>query len=148
MEPAKERFAAALLRFEGKAFEAAKATFPGDTNRAMLASSKWPDDPEVIEEMARLKAELGDEYFLPTRADLARALWRLSEDEKVEARERLLAYKTYADVLGFIAKPEAASTTNNNITNKVLIVPASATAEEWESRLIARQAKLIDASRS
>lgn len=54
--------------------------------------------------------------------------------------------KVYAEVRGFIEKPQVAVTTNvQTITNKVMVVRESGSDAEWERKLAMQQASLANA---
>jgi len=147
MTDEKARFAEALLRHDGKAFEAARDVFPNDTSAAMHAAHHWPKDPEVADETALLKKTLGDDFFLPTKADLARAVFNLAGDVRFDPRERISAYKLYAEIMGYGARADRDQTNVVN-NNKVLVLPPTMSYDDWVEGTRQQQAKLIDASRA
>lgn len=142
-EALRDDFALAYVRHDGNAYAAAREIIE-DIGAAIVASERWPREPGFSERVARIKREAGEEAFLPTIGDLARELWDMGRNAAVEPRERIAALKLYADVRGFVKRPEAAAPANvTTTTNNVLVVPAH--GDGWEHLAMAQQAKLIDA---
>lgn len=140
----KDAYAAAMLRL-GDAFKAACAVFPNDTARAVSAALPLSRDPDVLRRMEALRQTAGDEDFLPTRADIARELYALGVDGGNEAKDRIQAFKTFAELMGYAPKPGAGDTTNNITQNNVMVV-REIPPDAWEARAIEQQAKLINAA--
>ena len=86
---------------------------------------------------------IGFVFFGP-KAQLARDVYQLAKHEKwIDAKDRIAAYKLYADLRGFIEKP--GTTVNNNTLvdrRSVMVVTDHGTDEEWEAKLRAQQAAL------
>jgi hypothetical protein len=81
---------------------------------------------------------------LPTKADLARMSWTLANTPHMLAEDRMKALRLYADIMGFISKPE--TTINNNIltSNKVMVVRDHGEDNIWEDKLLTQQTRLLD----
>lgn len=139
----KEAFATAMLRL-GDAFKAACAVFPNDTPRAVTYALPLSRDQTVLRHMEDMRREAGDEDFLPTRADVARELYNLGVDAGNDARDRIQAFKSYAELMGYAPK-NGAETTNNITQNNVMIV-REIPADQWEKRAVEQQARLINAA--
>lgn len=123
-----------------------------DTGPALLASTKWPNDPVVLEEKQRLldSKENGELDFLPTKADAARLAWDMANSPAF-FDDRLKALKLYSEIRGYIAKPEAVKV-ENNFTNKVMVVKDHGSDADWEAKMREQQDNLkrdssLDATR-
>lgn len=142
----KKMFAYELLVRPDDAFKAALVVFGDDTAKALQVSSSWPNDLEVKQYIEEFKEELGEEHFLPSKADSAMIAYNIANDQKVPAEDRLKALRLYADIRGFIEKQ--GTTVNNNIltSNKVMVVKDHGTDDEWEDKIAQQQAKLIESA--
>ena len=145
---------AALLLKERDPFKAALSLFPNNTNRALWVANHWPNDAEVKAEQSRLSEEEGDSFLLSKREFL----------QDIEARmkgttlpngvtvpptpdEYSKLAKLYADVRGFIEKPQ----TNVNVTtnvNRVVEMPVFANENEWEAEAARQQRELLENART
>lgn len=141
----KDTFAELLLRTPSDAFRVACQIFGSDTMRALKASTEWPVDLYVLQKQADLLAEQGDDAFLPTKAELARRIYTVGETAG-DAKDKLAAYKLYAEVRGFIQKAENVNNIQVN-NNRVMIMKDFGTDEQWETKAIKQQSKLIEHSR-
>jgi hypothetical protein len=132
-------YAANLLRYNDP-FKAAFATTP-DAGLALQIGRDWPRDPVVTTEMEKLLAGGDAKNFLPTKEAQAKNIYALAENEKVGVEDRLKAHRLYAEVMGFIEKPNAGNTTN--ILNQgVMIVKDHGSDEQWQENARAQQRKL------
>lgn len=100
----KETFAREWLK-TGDPFKAAMNIWPKDTGRALRAAWEYPTDPEMLEIRAKLLADEGEKSFLPTKEELARDVYSLSEQTTRPIEERLKGYRLYAEIMGYIDKP-------------------------------------------
>ena len=149
----KAAYAALLLR-EREPFKAALVLFPNNTNRALWVASNWPNDDEVKAEKLRLSAEDVDSFLLSKREFL----------QDIEQRMRGTIYsngavvpptpeeyaklaKLYADVRGFIEKPQT-NVNVNNIVHRVVEVPVFGSEEDWEAAASKQQWELLENARS
>jgi len=136
----KQRFAALYVRSHNAANAAMQVI--SDPGTALRAAQTLPNDPFVLEEIARLKEENGEEAFLPSKAESLREILRRAEavpDGDTEGYERLM--KLYFSGRGFIEKPG----TNVNVDVKVasvMVVRDHGSDEEWESRTAEQQREL------
>lgn len=99
-----------------KPFQAALAISDGNAAKALWISNNWITDPLVIatrdvyiESVKSVAKPLDKEQLL------ARLL-EFSDEETIEAKERLQALNLYAEIAGFKGKA-AETAANNNITN-------------------------------
>lgn len=132
---------AALLIQEQDPYKAAFALFPGNTNRSIRVAAEWPSDPIVINEKARLVKEARENLdSLPTKHDLARAVWdRMKGADDDEAFVKLA--KVYGEINGFIEKPQ--TQTNVNIQqNRVMTLRDMGSDSDWESAVLDQQRRL------
>lgn len=145
---------AALLLKERDPFKAALQLFPDNTNRALWVANHWPNDEEVKAEQTRLSNEEGDSFLLSKREFL----------QDIEQRMRGTVYpngavipptpeeyaklaKLYADVRGFIEKPQ----TNVNVTTniqRVVEVPVFQDESSWEAAAAKQQRELLNNART
>lgn len=146
---------AALLLKERDPFKAALSLFPNNTNRALWVANHWPNDAEVKAEQKRLTDEGGDMAFLPGKGDLARDIWQRMQGTALPngvtipptPEEYAKLAKLYADVRGFIEKPQ----TNVNVTtnvNRVVEMPVFANENEWEAEAARQQRELLENART
>ena len=103
----KELFAIAWLQYPDDPFKAGLAVFPGEAGLAMNAAQSWVMDPVVLAKKAAVITEVGEESFLPTKVDLARAVWDLARNDKCANEEKIKAYKLYGEIRGFIQGPNS-----------------------------------------
>jgi hypothetical protein len=141
----KDAFAAALLRSPDDPFTAALAVFGTDTRTALYVSQEWVRDLYVLQKQAELLEQFGEDEFLPSKATLARDVFNFARSTK-DGKEKIAAYKLYAEVRGMIEKQTAiANVTVNN--NRVMVVKDHGTDDDWETAARIQQAKLIEHSR-
>ena len=139
----KAAFAAFLLKEPNEPFKAGLAVFPDDTRKALWVATHWLADPVVLAETKRLKAVGADLDGLPTKADLARTVWELTQMGPLE--DRIKASKLYADIRGFIEKPQAQVAVNVN-NNRVMVIRDQGSDADWESKVAKQQANLLNAA--
>ncbi len=145
-EELKAEYARLLLKITDP-FKAALQLFPDNTSRALRVANEWPTDPEVVAAQSELLEEDGELSFLPTKADLARNIWDRMQNERVSPDDYAKLGKLYADVRGFIEKPQTNVSVNNNVTNnRVMVVRENGTDEDWEAKLRKQQENLTNAS--
>lgn len=142
----KEQFAELLLR-ESEPFKIGLILYPNDTGRALQVAHEWPNDPQVKAFQQSAIDSEGEITFLPSKADLARALWSLANRDDIhpEVRDsKVKALRTYADVRGFVEKPAVSVQNNvqNNLTHNVMVVRVHGTDDEWENKLRRQQQRL------
>lgn len=146
-EELKAEFAKLLLKTPNDPFKAALLLFPDNTSRALRVANEWPADPEVMAAQAELLEEDGELAYLPTKADFARKIWDKMDEERLAPEDFAKLGKLYADVRGFIEKPQTNINTNvNNVTNRVMVVRESQSDADWEAKLRKQQEDLTNAS--
>lgn len=109
----KREFAKLLLRHPHKAHDHAFMVFPNaaDTYRALEAADSWPADPEVKRIMTEIAAQVGPDAYLLSKEEAAREVLTIAQDDKVEMKPRLEAYKLYGELMGHLGK----ANTNVNV---------------------------------
>ena len=146
----KTAFAEEWIKYPTDPFKAACVVFGSDTGKALYAASHWVYDAQVIADKERISADYNALEYMPSKALLAKAIWDLAtgQDGRIDADNKIKAFKLYGEVMNFIEKPVAVSIDNSkNVTvNKVMVVREAASNEEWEQKLITQQARLLDAS--
>ncbi len=109
-----------------KAFEAALVVFGEDTNAALWASWNWLTDPLVIaaKDAYAQNTELNEKLL--DKDQLAARLLQFAEEKDVsgrfyilEGKDRLAAYKLFAEIQGFIGKLSIDASTNNFTNNEL-----------------------------
>lgn len=146
---------AALLLKERDPFKAALQLFPDNTNRALWVANHWPIDAEVKAEQERLMGEDDGSSFLPSKAELARDIWQRMQGTTLAngvtipptPEEYAKLAKLYADVRGFIEKPQT-NVNVNNITQRVVEVPVFQSESEWENAAARQQRELLENART
>lgn len=145
----KRRYAFQLLIDPVNMFTAGLKAYPEQTEyhnaMAFKISTEWANDEEVIKLKRELVEEHGEAFFLPTKGDVAREIYITAKTAKTAA-DKLKGFELYANLMSFIEKPAQAviNNTNTQTTNKVMIVPTSGTADDWEQKLIKQQQDLIE----
>lgn len=151
----KKLFAESLIRNPKDPFKAALEVFPDNTHKALWAANYWVNDAEVISFKNKI-LETTDEFsFLPSKADLANDIWQRMQGAgfiqgktvPVSADEYAKLAKLYAEVRGFIDKPQTTINTNVVIP-KAIEVPVHENLEEWEKAAVTQQTDLLNVSRS
>jgi len=146
-EECKTAFAVELLKNPADAFKAALQVFPDDTGLALRAAHTWPKDPFVLAEQERITSEEGEGAFLPGKAELCRKIWERLQKDYVVTEDFVKIAKLYAEVRGFIEKPNTNIVTNV-VTNKVMVVKDLGTNDEWEMKAERQQRELLNVSTS
>jgi hypothetical protein len=142
----KKQFAIELLRFPGEGLRAATTVF-GELHPIqgrMQIAELWSRDPEILQLCADLIDEHGEEYFLPTKADVARLIYKKANGANVDSENYAKLMRLFCEVRGFIQKAGTGDgpTTNNTQVN-VLVVKDKGTDEQWQGTLVEQQRKLI-----
>lgn len=146
---------AALLLKERDPFKAALQLFPDNTNRALWVANHWPIDTEVKAEQVRLMGEDDGSSFLPSKAELARDIWQRMQGTTLASgvtipptpEEYAKLAKLYADVRGFIEKPQ----TNVNVTTnvqRVVEMPVFQDEDAWEAAAAKQQRESLQNART
>lgn len=124
-EALKRAFGAELLRHQ-KPFQAALALI-ADTGHALWASVHWLADPIVLAAKEAAHNANAGANFLDKDA-LAATLLKFAEEKDptqrfyvVEAKDRLAAYKLYAEIQGFIGNKIDINASTNTINNVMQI---------------------------
>lgn len=143
----KDAFANALLR-TADPWKAACIVFGNDTARALECSQSWPSDLYVLSRQAELLDTMGEDAFLPTKAMTLRRIWETAESS-TDRKDKIAAFKLYAEVRGYIEKPGDKININNHITsNRVMIVKDHGSNEDWENTAANQQMKLVANART
>ena len=123
-EARKKLYGIELAKHEN-AFKAACELFE-DTSHALWASHHWIYDPVVIASKDLYSEAIN--LKLLDREQLARKLLDFANEKApngfptVDAKDRLAAYKLYAEVQGFIGKVELNNSTNNYYDNRTMAI--------------------------
>lgn len=140
----KTKFAIAILRNPDHPFQAGCEVFGEDTGKALYVANNWLSDDFVEAEKRRLLADKGARSFLPSKEDLARAVWRMANDDRTPVEEKRKFFDLFADIMGHKERP-AQSGINVNVTqNRVMIVKDHGDDATWEKRALAQQHQLAN----
>ena len=141
----KKAFAMALLARPGKQFDIAFDLFRGNENtqKALWAASHWPDDTDVIAFQREVLADPEATGALPTKYQMAFEVLeraRKSKDDTDYCKLMTLC----ATLLGQIDKPGSPVTQQAAvIVNKVIMMPATVSKQEWSERATQQQRNLV-----
>jgi hypothetical protein len=142
----KEKFAKALKEL-GDPFKAALSVCDGmPTQHALKMSVDWPHDAEVKAFIKALKDKEESIDNLPSKKDLAEAIWHKMEKCPFPDDYAKLA-KLYAEVRGFIEKPDNKPVVNIN-QNRVMVVKDLGDEEDWQVKAERQQRELLNVSTS
>lgn len=141
-EDKKRDFAFMLLQNPDDVLLAAKAVAGSNANAVLYIVSNWPDDKQVLEYRKELITKYGEEYFLPSKAKIARAVWEDAQ-KCPDPDARIKFYKLYSDLLGYVK--ENSVNINNTVVNqnRVMQVQVSASDKDWENEVLQQQTQLM-----
>jgi hypothetical protein len=128
---------------ESDPFKAACSLFGNDITKALFAAQNWPKDPAFIKIQHELKQLKGKES-LPTKVDLAQAVWDKMQSRYIDGDEFAKLAKLYAEINGYIEKTPTVAINNNLTTNKVMVVPKFQNSNVWEESAVIQQKQLTD----
>lgn len=118
----KKAFAIAWLK-QSDPFKAAVDVFgPTNAGKCLKVADEWPRDPFVLQCQKDLIEEQGEEAFLPTKAAAARKVLDIA-DGFAHADYKLKALRLYAEIMGYIVKPEAGDGPKNGGVVAVPMTP-------------------------
>jgi phage terminase small subunit len=144
-ESQKTTFANAFVRSKNAA-SAAMSAFPGDPGFALKMSHILPNDPFVLAEIARLKDEINEDDFLPTKAEIARKILDKA-DSAGDAEDYAKLMRLYCEIRGHIEKPGANGANVQVAVAPVMIVRDHGSDEEWQRKAEEQQRRLtLDAA--
>ena len=140
----KEQFAQFLVQ-GFTAFTAAMRIWPQDAGLAAQAAHSWPDDP-YVKACIENAQDAAEKAKKPATKDvqvkrIEAKLSSMANDDYLKA-ERLIA-----EMLGHIEKAAPPSVTVNqsqNVGERVLVVTDHGSDEQWEAKMAAQQARLIE----
>lgn len=137
----KKQFAHNLLLHD----DPQKAAFATLTNpgHALFIAVNWVNDPVVKAEVEALMQSKGAKKFLPSKERQAKDVYAIACDTGKGTEERLKAHRLYAEIMGFIEKPNVGNTTNV-LNNGVMVVRDLGTDDDWANKALVQQHKLID----
>lgn len=144
----KNEYAKQLLK-SGDPFKAALVIFPDNVSRALRVANEWATCSVVRSKMDELISSASDECdFLPTKADLSRIVWDKLNHESTSNDDFTKMAKLYAEVRGFIEKPQTNIQQNNisQTNNNIMVIKDKGTNDEWETKLRRQQEKLVNGS--
>jgi hypothetical protein len=135
----KLQFAAQLLKHENDAHKAAFATV--DDPGLALQLARMFDDPVVVAERQRLLGSSDAKSFLPNKSKQLVDIYALATDKMQTAEDRIKAHRLYAEISGFIEKPQSGA--GINVLNQgVMIVRDHGDDSDWEEKTIQQQRTL------
>lgn len=131
-------------------FKAAIAVVPDNTPNhtaiVLRIHNAWAADEEIRTLQRDIQDEEGEEAFLPSKAELARAVYDMATAERPTAAEdRLKAFRLYAEIRGFIEKPGVnINNTHNTQVNNVMAYKDHGDMAAWEAAAAANQARVVE----
>ncbi len=133
-----------------KPFEAALVVFGDNTNAALWVSWNWITDPVVIaaKDAYNQNTELNEKLL--DKDQLAARLLKFAEEKDVsgrfyvlEGKDRLAAYKLFAEIQGFIGKFSIDASTNSFTNNELKITLVKPdTIIKKETKIIEQEAEI------
>ena len=143
----KKQFAVEMLKFPGEGLRAATAVF-GELHpiqSRMQIADLWTHDAEVLSIMDDLLKEHGEDAFLPTKNDTARAIFKRANGPNVDTENYGKLMRLFCEVRGFIDKPKSGNDAGvTNVGNmNVLVVQDKGSDEDWGRTLREQQQRLI-----
>lgn len=143
IESKKKAFAVALMANPGDAFRVAFDLFtdPADTGLAIEAATTWARDAVVIEHQTTAKDDpMSAGLLLDKHQAALEVLARARACTDDETYGKLM--RLYADMMGQIEK--AGSNTPSVVinNNKVLVMPATLSVEDWSLKATKQQREL------
>lgn len=148
----KEKFAKLFLDYGGDLlashnFKAAIELFPEDTRTALKIATEWPHDSEVKGFIKKIQDFETSIDSLPSKKDLAEDIWKKMQKPYVDPKEYAALAKLYAEVRGFIEKPENKQVVNIN-QNRVMVIKDQGSPDEWSNKAEKQQRDLVNVSTS
>jgi hypothetical protein len=141
-EGLKKLFGEALVK-HATAFNAALEVFPNETNKALWASWNWLTDPLVVASRQDYAQNVELNSKLLDKEALAARLLKFAEEKDhtgrfyiCEAKDRLAAYKLFAEVQGFIGKVNIDASTTNFTNNELKITLVKPTKKEEKAATV------------
>lgn len=149
IDPEKAAYAALLLS-ESDPFKAALTLFPNpsDLGKALRIAQEWAKDPLVIAEKERLNSDECRLEQLPGKSDLALAIWNRLNHKHTDNEDFAKLAKLYADMRGYIAKPETNINVHANVDNRVMRIKDLGSDKDWEAKAERQQRELLNVSTS
>jgi hypothetical protein len=142
-------------------FAELKVKFPAARDEDLIQETLGGDPRENVGRVYQFKQLLGNDLEVAEMILSIKATGTVSKekspDEETFASEvlaftrathdpkdKLIGFKLYAELKGYLKKESTNVNVAVAVTNKVMKVTAAASDEEWERRLEAQQAKLIN----
>jgi hypothetical protein len=135
-EGLKKQFGIELAKHE-TAFDAALEVFPNDTGAALWASFHWLSDPVVVAAKDTYAQNIELSEKLLDKSQFAAKMLKLADERDpsgrfyiLEGKDRLAAYKLFAEVQGFIGKLSIDASTNHFTNNELKLTLVKAVQKE------------------
>jgi len=87
--------------------------------KAMEAAFHWPDDPEVIAELANLEEIRPGGSGIPTKEQVIVEMWKLVQNERTAPKDRAATSRLIAEMLNYIPKQGEGDDGNKKTMPKV-----------------------------
>lgn len=146
----KLQYAGIVARNPERRLTAGYEVFPGPENygRALQAQS-WLYDPFVVAEVERLTGEEAVGEILPSKEAVAKEILDFAR-ETHDGKDKIGAFKLFAEVMGHIAKVPS-MVQDNRVINVLRVPTRDLTPEDdadFNARFYAQQTKLVADARS
>lgn len=136
----KREFAEELLRAPTAAFDIALRLSLGNYEHATRRSQSWPSDPLVVAHQKDLLAAHGEEYFLPSKAQIAWDLYFMAHEKteygkhKLDGKDRIAALAAHAKIRGFDDEQVSRGVVENHV--KILFVSPDKNPSFGDAKII------------
>lgn len=144
----KKLFGKALGMYPGDAWTAACSVFSDDPGKALNAAQNWVSDITVIEAKHEYLDANGKALNVLTKEELAKKIITLADTTTIDVRDRLNAFKLFAELMDYMPKPNNVNVNDNrqmHVTQHVMLVPTSNNDDDWAEKARVQQAKLVSA---
>lgn len=143
VEIMKEQYAKLLATYDRNSEKAfvdprMNTIFKHDVSAKIYAKNNWVYDEFVV---SRIEYYLGEGVIdiLPNKDAVAKMFLDITKDISLHPRDKILALKEYANLMGFSENNIDSSTTNN-----VILIKDNGTDMTWEEKLKQQQQTLQD----
>jgi hypothetical protein len=142
----KAAYAAFLLR-EPDAFKAACLLCPEDTGKALWIATNWKNDPDVNDELDKLKSSPDSINTIGSKYEVALILWNIANNEILDTKDRMAAIRDFCTLRGiYDFNSKQGTTVNVDASSKVMIVKDHGEDNEWEKKVMTQQQELTSES--
>jgi len=133
-----------LLKFPDDVDKAIIMTLGGPDIKAMTwIKENWLDSESFNNLKMKLLNKHGEEYFLPSKADVAREIYTESS-KSMHLDDKIKGYELYCKLMGMIKKDAKVSVNVGDTNNKIMLLKDHGSDEEWRKKIRDNQKKLME----